>query len=110
MLDNQRREFIILAGAAGLLLAAKVNRARGQQPGMPVIGFLGSSSAKVSVKDLEAFRKGLSETGYLEGRNVAIEFRLDETNHGRLAAIVRTRPPPRFRPIQMCPKDLSSAP
>jgi putative ABC transport system substrate-binding protein len=75
MLDNQRREFIILAGAAGLLLAAKVNRARGQQPGMPVIGFLGSSSAQVSVKDLEAFRKGLSETGYLEGRNVAIEFR-----------------------------------
>src|SRR5260370_28907702 len=71
MLDNQRREFIILAGAAGLLLAAKVNRARGQQPGMPVIGFLGSSSAQVSVKDLEAFRKGLSETGYLEGRNVA---------------------------------------
>jgi putative ABC transport system substrate-binding protein len=42
---------------------------------MPVIGFLGSSSAQVSVKNLEAFRKGLSERGYVEGRNVAIEFR-----------------------------------
>ena len=42
---------------------------------MPVIGFLGSSSAQVSVKNLEAFRKGLSERGYVEGRSVAIEFR-----------------------------------
>jgi putative tryptophan/tyrosine transport system substrate-binding protein len=42
---------------------------------MPVIGFLGSSSAQVTVKSLEAFRKGLSETGYVEGRNVSIEFR-----------------------------------
>jgi putative ABC transport system substrate-binding protein len=39
---------------------------------MPVIGFLG---AQVTVKSLEAFRKGLSETGYVEGRNVSIEFR-----------------------------------
>src|SRR5262249_2585860 len=42
---------------------------------LPVIGFLGPSSAQVSVKHLEAFRKGLSESGYVEGRNVAIEFR-----------------------------------
>ena len=42
---------------------------------MPVIGFLGSSSAQMSVKQLEAFRKGLSGTGHVEGRNVAIEFR-----------------------------------
>jgi putative ABC transport system substrate-binding protein len=43
---------------------------------MPVIGFLGSSSAQVTVKSVEAFRKGLRETGYVEGRNVAaIEFR-----------------------------------
>jgi|SRR5215471_8734970 len=65
MLDSKRREFIALLGGGGLLLAAKVKRAQGQQPAMPVIGFLGSSSAQVSVKNLEAFRKGLSERGYV---------------------------------------------
>ena len=65
-----RREFLAtLSGAAAALPLA----ASAQQPA--VLGFLGSSSAQVSVKDLEAFRKGLSETGYVEGRNVAIEFR-----------------------------------
>jgi len=69
----RRREFVILLG--GGVAAAGPLAVRAQQPAVPVIGFLGATSAETSVKRLEAFRKGLKETGYIEGHNVAIEFR-----------------------------------
>src|SRR5262245_34760702 len=75
-----RRKFLAtLGGAAAWPLAA-----RGQQPAVPVIGFIGGSSAENSVKRLEAFRKGLRETGYVEGRDVAIEFRWAEGREDRM--------------------------
>src|SRR5215469_5668405 len=88
MLDSKRREFIALLGGGGLLLAAEVKRARGQQPAMPVIGFVNPTSAQSFARPLSAFLKGLGETGYVEGRNVAIEYRWAENRNDRLPALV----------------------
>ena len=59
MLDLKRREFITLVGGGGLLLAAKVKRARGQQPAVPVVGFLYPASPGTNTDRLHAFRQGL---------------------------------------------------
>jgi putative ABC transport system substrate-binding protein len=84
MSDMGRREFAALAGGAGLLLAAKVWRARAEQPAMPVIGFLSVRSPGESASVEDAFRKGLSEAGYVEGQNVHIAFRWAEGRYDRL--------------------------
>jgi putative ABC transport system substrate-binding protein len=66
-----RRELLLLLG--GAMTAARV--ARAQQKPMPVIGFLHSASAGPYGPHVAAFRQGLSETGYVEAQNVAIEYR-----------------------------------
>jgi putative ABC transport system substrate-binding protein len=87
MLDIERREFIALIGGGVLLLAAKLKRARAQQPAMPVIGFLFSGSLSGYRNLLIAFRKGLAELGYVEGQNVAIEYRWAEGHFDRLPTL-----------------------
>src|SRR5262245_4164289 len=88
MPDMKRREFIALLGGGGLLLAAKVKRARGQQPARPVVGFLNSESPSLYAHFVRAFREGLTESGYVEGRNVAIEYRWAEGRYDQLPALV----------------------
>src|SRR5262245_44755216 len=87
MPDMKRREFIALLGGGGLLLAAKVKRARGQQPAMPVIGFLRDTSLADATHLVAAFRQGLKEAGVVGGQNVAFDYRWAEGRRDRLPAM-----------------------
>src|SRR5437870_1625966 len=79
----RRRELMLAVGGAAMWPLAT----RAQQKATPVIGFLHSLSLSMSAQVLDAFRKGLGETGYIEGQNVAIEYRWAEGTYDLLPTL-----------------------
>src|ERR1035437_8831514 len=80
----RRREFITLLGGAAV---AWPLGARAQQPALPMVGFINPASPQSYARPLSAFLKGLGETGYVDGHNVAIEYRCAEGRNDRLPAM-----------------------
>jgi putative ABC transport system substrate-binding protein len=82
--DLRRREFITLLGGA----AAWPFAARGQQPALPVVGFVHASSSEGVAAETAAFRRGLNETGYVDGQNVVTDYRWLEGRYDRLPSLL----------------------
>ena len=80
----RRRQFIVLIGGAAALPRA----IRAQQPALPVVGFVRDGSADANARYAAAFRKGLNETGYVEGQNVTVEYHWLEGEYDRLSALM----------------------
>jgi putative ABC transport system substrate-binding protein len=83
MSDMRRREFITLLGG----VAAWPLAARAQQPAIPVVGYLNNGSPESDASRLTGLRRGLNQTGYVEGQNVAIEYRWAGNQADRLPAL-----------------------
>ena len=81
----KRREFISLLGGAAAILP---HAARAQQGAVPVIGFVYPGTPELSTGVVAAFRKGLGETGFVEGRNVGVEFRFAYNDNTRVAELI----------------------
>jgi putative ABC transport system substrate-binding protein len=81
----RRREFITLLGGAA---AAWPRPVWAQQPAMPVVGFVRTGSADANERYVAAFRKGLNETGYVEGQNVSVEYHWLEGQYNGLPALI----------------------
>jgi putative tryptophan/tyrosine transport system substrate-binding protein len=81
----RRRDFITLLGGTTVVWPYA---ARAQQPTLPVVGFVRDGSAEASTRYVAAFRKGLSETGYIEGQNLTVEYHWLEGHYDQLPALM----------------------